>query len=273
MLKIMEERMDQSYIEHDVAGSTQILRIPAVFIFLRSRYLETKQREFRLPILFDIIFGAGKDWEATDPRDYIFGISGLSGETVSGLVNYKHSPSEVFCNATEFLFRTGGIDMLSYVQRWRRDLGPNIPSWVVNWIGNGDEMISQSIAMGKSPLFKASGTTKLGGTDLVISDKKLSFPMVTFDIVHGLSSPRIDSDSDLYLRDPESFKTLSKWVNGVRRLALKQNFSVPHPDIEDMVARLLIIDRAGDEGLNATRTQANNQLDWLWSLGRLRRST
>ena len=81
-----------------------------------------------------------RDCKATDPRDYVYGLLGLSGDApeIGVMPNYSHSVQDIYKDlAVKHICTTKSLDIICAC-RGERNLA-NLPSWVPDW--SSDQVI------------------------------------------------------------------------------------------------------------------------------------
>lgn len=95
---------------------------------------------------------------ATDPRDKVFSLAGLSPDAKYIEINYEDSTSQVFHKtALEILRSDQNLDILSFAACQPGTAGANIPSWVPDW-GTGDVSLSLATTIDSESLFPFQAT-------------------------------------------------------------------------------------------------------------------
>lgn len=105
----------------------------------------------------------GSNFDATDARDRIFGLLGLSSdrEDLRITPNYRSPCSTVYITATIALLTQGHLSTLELSQSPKRI--PNLPSWVPDWscpLTDPLQIYEDSWYIAAKPCFKAAGDTK-----------------------------------------------------------------------------------------------------------------
>lgn len=87
--------------------------------------------------------------EATNPRDKVFGLVGLTKDITKDIIDYHSSVADVYTRATiQTIRNTGNLDVLSHVlpRGWTKALPagpryrtPGLPSWVPDWSDTLDD--------------------------------------------------------------------------------------------------------------------------------------
>ncbi|KAF7196583.1 hypothetical protein HII31_01953 [Pseudocercospora fuligena] len=115
---------------------------------------------------------AYRGYFATDPRDKVFALFGITSTNLSSLdlsINYSLSAEQIYIDvATTLLKNSSQLDILSIPHGLSLDLPPSLPSWVPNWDDNttkpyplaGDQNAANA-SMSVNPLriFTASSTS------------------------------------------------------------------------------------------------------------------
>ncbi|KAH7010715.1 heterokaryon incompatibility protein-domain-containing protein [Macrophomina phaseolina] len=76
--------------------------------------------------------------QATDPRDKVFGLLGLTSDLKKDIIKYESTAADVYAEVViQLITRTGNLDVLSHVlPRTPRSAGPQVaglPSWAPDW--------------------------------------------------------------------------------------------------------------------------------------------
>ncbi|KAI4863611.1 heterokaryon incompatibility protein-domain-containing protein [Hypoxylon rubiginosum] len=101
------------------------------FLALGVRRARTQEGEFSP--LSELLFEHRRG-KATDARDRIFGLMGLSAEREEMEADYKKIDADVFTDATiDILRRSGNLDILGLVGSVRPDRPKDLPSWVPDY--------------------------------------------------------------------------------------------------------------------------------------------
>ena len=160
------------------------------FVALGVRRTRTQEDEFSP--LSELLFEHRRA-KATDARDRIFGLMGLSAEREEmPLADYAASVTSVFTDATTgILRRSGNLDILGLVRSMRPDRPEDLPSWVPDYGSpQGPRPIAKrgTVYTSKnpqiSPKFAASGHDELS---FRIEGHALVLPAMILGEIHELA--------------------------------------------------------------------------------------
>jgi hypothetical protein len=124
-----------------------------------------RTRKGPLPTLVEFLHSA-RYFHASDVRDKLYALLGISSQTYGVTPNYELSVPEVFTKfARDIIVQTGTLDILSQVQRKPCLSGERrtseLPSWVPNWgpheVRTTDLVQGPSLPPIAAPLYMASG--------------------------------------------------------------------------------------------------------------------
>jgi Heterokaryon incompatibility protein (HET) len=137
--------------------------------------------------------------EATDPKDKVYGIIGLSSDFSSGTYlepNYELSVREVYASVVKaHIENYDNLDILGHCGYPRRD--PDLPSWVPDWritpavIGYPLEKTMETSDGGMQRAYRASGETVSFGDHppkVKVTDKHLVLHGFHLDVIDRLSA-------------------------------------------------------------------------------------
>ena len=120
-------------------------------------------------------------FKATDSRDKIFALVGLTDDVPPGFINYKRDLSEILidlgalCLTQESLKFTPPLDILCYVHQFLQT--SNLPSWVPEWDTKGH------IAVPLSLILQPKEWMEVGESSYAIADKvHLLSPTIAFPL-------------------------------------------------------------------------------------------
>jgi Heterokaryon incompatibility protein (HET) len=91
---------------------------------------KTKKHQSLLAVLSETV-----NFEATDARDKVFAVLGLSNDNNHDLIDYKDDLRKVLINTARRLLESenGSLEMLSWAHVVARTDNINLPSWVTEW--------------------------------------------------------------------------------------------------------------------------------------------
>jgi hypothetical protein len=175
----------------------------------RGRYREG----IRLPLLnqleFHVIFSAQSSRsKATDPRDKIFALLGISKDaedlTKAGLIpDYSKSCDEVYTMAARAVIQTGNVDLPAFNQFPK--VG-NVPSWVPDWRA---QVLLPCGGRSLETRFAASGSWKLKDTCVQTSNSgELTLEGCVVDHIEISKYPWRDELSSQFSQDQKAIYNL-----------------------------------------------------------------
>jgi hypothetical protein len=103
---------------------------------MRVRYHNTAQEKDEMKVnLVDLLSRTRVGREATDPRDRIWALLGIAGDTEALRISPNYADTNtcatVYCNSTHAMIASGHVDILAFSQWTKKDL--TMPSWSPDW--------------------------------------------------------------------------------------------------------------------------------------------
>jgi hypothetical protein len=177
-----------------------------------------QQKLLTLPVLMNSF----RKHKATDPRDKIFALYGLTSTDI-GAVNlrpdYHSSVENVYKNVTTALMESSKDLYLLSIPRSNNDFSRNLPSWVPDWSDTSSQPVmfsryseaTDAMAFIPIPSYKASNGT-LMPPKLPLNDGHiLHLSGFVFDIVAHLGNIYAPPTYDWLSSNFETFTTISPW--------------------------------------------------------------
>ncbi|KAF4626151.1 hypothetical protein G7Y89_g12010 [Cudoniella acicularis] len=204
---------------------------------------------------------------ATDPRDMIYGLLGMSSDLDDGIINYRPSVPETYEIATlEIISRIGNLDIFSHIleHEFRGGKGGyggggirGLPSWVPDWSEEYKftTLRFASFRQEAFELFNASGSVPMNRVS--VAPGQLALDGLDFDEVEKFGSQRRVAnmeENDIY----------GKW-----RLLANVDKSPEHPYVGgkttiDAYWRTLCYNMSVNEGKEATTEDRMLHDEWWW---------
>ena len=189
--------------------------------------------------------------KATDPRDHIFAILGLtdSATETEYLVDYSKSATEIFASTVSFyLHKNQNLDILLLHKNCRTD--PKLPSWVPDWSCPSDKTFS----ILNRKRYQASRGSAV--------DYKLDKDLWQLSL-KGLQISKVKSVYESK-QDTQIFKAASSDALCVRRYG--KGYSMANVVWRTLVAD---VERPGNKGRDESRRWPKDDNDWMFRLQRL----
>lgn len=180
---------------------------------IQNRIVELERiehlRENRTLVGFLKLAGVYRYRIATDPRDMIYGLLGMSLDLDSTVIDYQLPVTEAYEVATLALIsKTGNLDVFShileYAERTPFDSPGGLPSWIPNWRSEYRFQVLRYSAQRQETfaLFQASGDIQMDITR--VSPGKVAISGLEFDTVEELAPAK---EPSLLI----SYSTLDEW--------------------------------------------------------------
>lgn len=203
------------------------------------------------------VLRATRHFRVTDPRDKIFGVLGVIGDLpdeVKSMVDYKLSTGEVYHRAALYMFgNPSPPHILAHAGLQRQSGLLDMPSWVPDWYSDDRDRNELPLLLFRPEMFVAGGRQYASWTEAgtTLPPRELH--------TLGFCHHRVTKASDPYRNakstsDPtfSSSGACYAWLDSARA-CLKGRGSLVYDDIEEAVARTLLVDDLYSGG-NATRT-------------------
>ncbi|KAK3170323.1 hypothetical protein OEA41_009710 [Lepraria neglecta] len=160
-------------------------------------------------VLLSLLLSASRSFQATDPRDKIIALAGLSdhrslGSSASTLLDYSKAVEDLYIEVTAHLMRRErSLNLLSSVEDIS-DRTMNLPSWVPNYrVWQRHTILGSSIRVAHLN-FNAAGRTKVSAS-WASDGRVLAVDGYTYDTIENVSVNSLD-------RQIEDKEVILEWL-------------------------------------------------------------
>jgi hypothetical protein len=165
---------------------------PYLLTGIRNRYQKRMVMNYHCSLM-DLLWSVSPSAQATDPRDRIYGLLGLAGDTAElGIkVDYARKVHQVYTDTAWALLWSGWTDVLSWCRFPKAQ--SDLPSWVPDFSVTPSEPIAsyKYRAPPWKPIFSASGSSQVKvSTENHLDDpRRLTISGFTVDTIDEVGTP------------------------------------------------------------------------------------
>ncbi|KAL8786564.1 MAG: hypothetical protein Q9213_002701 [Squamulea squamosa] len=203
------------------------------------------------------VLRATRHFEVTDPRDKIMGVLGLIGDIpheLRSLVDYTLSKAEIYHRAALYMLSNPSpAHVLAHAGLQRQGGGTSMPSWVPDWYPDDLHRNERPLMFFRPETFDAGGTQFMFATkpDTDFPARELWIPGFCLHKIVAASQSYESLRTMMGSTNSLSLAVCLAWVDSAR-ICLQSRGAMVYDDIEDAVARTLIVNDLYDRR-NATR--------------------